>query len=371
MSLLTLNNSGMQLLRILPLILCFFCPLSAEAVESLHGINRVRIVWKQEQERRQILDEMAKAGVKTARMTLTPPFEQSLDAIVLANEEGMSVLIAVGLGSKPYYADHKGSLRTSYGRTWNAPRISMLDEELFHRSIRESFAALDAAKVTLAGIEVGNELNWAHFNGDLIIYPNPNTPVAVSIDALQRRDDFLKGLDKYIEVLRIVREEAKATKYNKDTPIISAGLASIDQAFADRRGYEYVATNAFIKELQKRGMDELVDAYGIHTYPPMDTGPAGRKKAMDKALSICAAPSEGKPCWLTEWGLRNNQETCPLDDAKRAQAAREVMSWLEDYEKKRALDAAYYYDWDRDETLSVWRCGGLSETGKVVIGVTR
>lgn len=353
----------------LPLLSAFMLWTSSVAADEKslqHGVNRVNLGEKKSRQQTSILHEMANFGVTAARLTLAPPFAASLESVRQAQALGINVLMVVMTSSEPFYRSHKAALRTSHGRTWDVARLSMLDLVLFRQSIRDTLSALDDAKVTLAGIELGNEINWAHFNGDLVVHPKPNTPVAMSIDELSNREAFLAGLDKYIEALRIVREEAKASAYNKDIPIISAGLVPSAPIYAKQIGYEVVPAMEMIEALQQRGLDDLVDAYGIHVYPAQPTAEA-RRARIAEAFAICAPSPQGKPCWLTEWGLNNVQKTCPLDDTKRAETAKEIMALLGEYEAKGVLDAAYYFDWDASPVLSLKRCGGLSETGKRVL----
>lgn len=79
----------------------------------------------------------------------------------------MSVLVAIHLAQPALYAkDIKP--RLGRGKEIRDVRgLSSMDVSRYREIITNFLGQLDSAKITIYGIEVGNEINWANFNGDL------------------------------------------------------------------------------------------------------------------------------------------------------------------------------------------------------------
>ncbi len=336
------------------------------AGDTLQGINRPNLAWMKPNERAAVINSMAEAGFTLVRFTAITPIASSLDAVEEATRNGMRVLLQLGVGD-PVYFRAPDAMRTSYGRTWNAARLSMIDLDLFRSFVREVLTDLDRRGVRLAGLQIGNEINWAHFNGDLRISSRAGVAVARSVETLHDPDAFLRGLDRYIDALKIVREELARSTLNHEVQLIASGLVVGDFAFADAMGFEVVPARTALMLLRQRGLDQLVDIYGVHVYPPATTNPLTMLRSVEVALSQCADPQHGKPCWLTEWGFTNTEQACPTDDRRRAAAVRRVMGALRTYRDEGRLGAAFYFDWDRSPHYSVWRCNGLTDAGRAIL----
>ena len=80
---------------------------------------------------------------------------------------------------------------------------------------------------------------------------------------------------------------------------------------------------ATIEYLRENGLDALVDAYGVHTYPWADTAAKRRDQLEEDTLVECRSTAQGKPCWLTEWGLAADSSGCSGSDAPRASRMKE------------------------------------------------
>lgn len=331
-------------------------------------MNRVNIAWVSPAERRQILWTMAENGIRLVRLSLTPPIAASLDAVHVAHSLGIAVLLEIPLGY-PHFYPGTARKRPGFGRVWDMFPLSDVDPEMARTIIRASLAHLDQAGITLAGIELGNEINWAGYNGDLHVYPNGGGPTARSGAGLARRASFEAGLSRYVDLAQVIKEEIVATRYNRHAPLVSAGLATMPHRFADSMGAEYVAPDEVVAMLRARGIDRHVDAYGIHFY----VDPRGDKRLDDvrAALALCRSPADGKPCWVTEWGIANASTACPLDDTERARAVSDVRKILNATMAAESLAAALYFEWDGPSPYSVWRCGGLSSAGKAAVAPIR
>ena len=86
-----------------------------------------------------------------------------------------------------------------------------------------------------------------------------------------------------------------------------------------------VSLAATIAFLRRRGLDALVDAYGVHSYPsigrPGNLAAAAQRGArlnsVDLAACRATGTAGGKPCWITEWGFPNADPSCPVNHSGR------------------------------------------------------
>src|SRR5262249_34089477 len=151
----------------------------------------------------------------------------------------------------------------------SARPLSWLDPERSRASYQSVFDKLDASGITLAGIELGNEINWTDFNGD---FPIPGQGKAFSLEDLARDPEaqqVARGFLQYLKVLAGLKAVRDHSKLNRQAPIISAGMAAVTGGTWQQKlkvdGVSIPATYAY---LRAHGLDELVDGYGVHYYPP-------------------------------------------------------------------------------------------------------
>lgn len=324
------------------------------------GLNRVNLGWQKPAERQSIIDEMKKSGVVSVRLSLSAPVEPSLDAVRIAHEAGLRILLEISLNNRAFYPDGT-KRRSALGKSFDAFRLSDLDPERYRTVIRAALATLDSEGIELVAVEPGNEINWAGYNGDLA--------VSLRKDSSETGDAarISKGLDRYVDIIRVTHEELQASRLNRDAKLISAGLADMPIPFSRRIGLAIIPAPEWTAQMQKRGLDEFVDAYGIHLYPGGTHTPASRDGLVRDVLSFCGTDNAGKPCWITEWGVANTSPTCPIQDDKRKVLIDQVRAIIDRDIKAGRVTAAYYFDWDSTTPYSVWRCGGLTAAGEAAI----
>ena len=334
--------------------------LHSDAAEI--GFNRVNLGWKKPAERQSVIEEMKQSGVVSVRLSLSAPVDPSLDAVRIAHEAGLRILLEISLNNPAFYA--KGTQRrTAKGKSHDAYRLSDLDPERYRAVIRDALAKLDAMGIAVVAIEPGNEINWAGYNGDLTVsFGKPGSVITPGDPA-----KVAQGLDRYVDTLRVTREEMQASKLNRDAKLISAGLSDMPVPFSRRVGLEMIPPGDWTTRMQKRGLDGLVDAYGIHVYPGSTGTRARRDGLVREALSFCGTDRAGKPCWITEWGVANTSPACPIEDDRRTVLVDQVRAIIDREIRSGRVEAAYYFDWDSETPYSVWRCGGLSTAGRAAI----
>ncbi|WEX90701.1 glycoside hydrolase family protein [Sinorhizobium garamanticum] len=336
-----------------------------DAPSARVGINRVNLGWLSRSEQERILKDIAASGATDVRLSLSRPVDQSIEALAIASGLGLRILLEIQLGNKSYYRE-SARPRTGFGRIWDIYRLSDLDLGRYRKGLREALQRIDALGIRLEAIEPGNEINHAGYNGDLAVYPKPGAPTPRSIADLKDRLAFERGLDNYVRVLEISRDEVRATVHSRNATVVSAGFSDMSAEEADKRGVERLDPREFVAALHHRGADSFIDAYGIHIYP-------GRKAAgalatrVNGLLDFCRAYGQGKPCWVTEWGIANPARSCPVDDRAREGAVRAMRAAFGELMKEGRLAAAYYYDWDTQPSYSLWRCGKLSPAGAAAI----
>jgi hypothetical protein len=167
-----------------------------------------------------------------------------------------------------------------------------------------------------------------------------------------------------------------SSKLNHRTPLVSVGLADlgIPEGPHPNNQADSVSINATLGFLRANGLDNLADGYGVHTYPWGNVSPSDRMKHFEKdVITQChpAGSGQGKPCWMTEWGLPNNR-SCPLDDTNRTNVATSVLNDFRSLAKQGRLAAALYFFWQDPNSKTVdqytiFRCGSLTPTGKAAL----
>ncbi|MEI2301246.1 glycoside hydrolase [Ensifer sp. MJa1] len=336
-----------------------------DAADTRFGVNRLNLGWLKRQEQERILREIADSGAAHVRLSLSRPVDRSIEALEIANRLGLRILLEIQLSNKSYYADTVQP-RTGFGRIWDINRLSDLDIDRYRAGLKDALARIDALGIKLDAVEPGNEINLAGYNGDLAVYQKPGRPTARDVGGLTDRAAFEKGLDNYIEALKVTREVVRASANSSQAAIISAGLSDMGPKEADRQGMERLDPSEVIGLLRDRGMDAFVDAYGIHIYPARKD-PEAIRNVVTQVLDFCEPSDSGRPCWVTEWGIANTARSCPVDDRAREGAMTAMRTVFATFAKAKRLDAAYYYDWDTQQNYRVWRCGALSPAGAMAI----
>ncbi|WEK49220.1 MAG: glycoside hydrolase [Candidatus Kaistia colombiensis] len=336
------------------------CGAPADAAEL--GFNRVNLGWAEPAERQAIIDAMKKSGVVSVRLSLSAPVDPSLDAVRIAHAAGLRILLEISLNNPDFYPEGT-QRRSAKGRSHDAYRLSDLDPERYRVVIRDALAKLDRMGISVLAVEPGNEINWAGYNGDLTVR-KPKSDAAVTPGDPAK---VALGVDRYVAIVRVTREELRGSKLNREAKLISAGLSDMPLPFSRRVGLEIIPPADWTARMQARGLDTLVDAYGIHVYPGSGGPRARRDGLVREALSFCGVDGAGKLCWITEWGVANTSPSCPVADDKRAVLVDQLRAIIDRDIAAGRVEAAFYFDWDSKTPYSVWRCGRLSSAGRAAV----
>jgi len=337
---------------------------AGEAQAVRMGVNRLNLAWLPRDDQQRVLEDIAASGVTHVRLSLSRPVDKSIEALAIADNLGLRILLEIQLSNRSYYPE-RARPRPGFGRIWDIYRLSDLDLDLYRKNLREAVRRIDGLGIRLEAIEPGNEINHAAYNGDLLVYREPGRRTPRQIDDLAASAEFERGLNKYIRVLEISRDEMRSTVHSRYAAVISAGLSDMSAREADSRGMERLDPGEVVALLRRKGIDRFVEAYGIHLYPGRIQADALEAR-VTSLLDFCEPAGSGRPCWVTEWGIANKARSCPVDDRQReamVHAMRAIFGELMDVKR---LAAAFYYDWDTESSYSLWRCGKLSPAGAAV-----
>jgi hypothetical protein len=371
----------------LPVIAVTLTAISLLPPQAVHGENIVVGVNVVNPMRASIADQNAvftqlhAAGVHVIRCGISPDakgidFAERAAAQGIAIELGLGPEYSPGAPKRPYQPD-------IYPAMWGGPPLSYADTALSKASFQTMFDLLDSNNIVLAGMELGNEINWAAFNPE---FPLPGEGKILSLSDLSNDPEgkqIAKGFLQYLRILAVLKDVRDHSRLNRKTPILLAGLVSAPdgEKIYNNKKEDMVSLPATIAFLRAHGLDSLVDAYGIHTYPstdhPGDPAAATRRAARLNSVDLaeCRAPGNagGKPCWITEWGFPNKDVSCPAKDSQRALLVQEMRVAFAQTASQKRLEGIVYFSWDSDpwsktvDPDSVYRCGALTEAGKLAV----
>jgi hypothetical protein len=328
------------------------------------GVNIENPQWTSEKELLETLAFLQQNHVQLIRFPYAPSSGADYSVVnrfvERAYNRGIKSLIMV---APQYPADaHKRPMDSNTIAKWPESRLSDADPTLSRRFFDELFTTLDKQGVELAGIELGNEINWTQFNGD---FPVPAAGRVLTLAQLENDVEGIqiaKGLDKYLNVFRELRSARDASSKNAHTPLVVAGLVETKSGWINpKSGADAADMEATIAYMRQKGLDDVVDAYSVHTY-------AGADGNLDWSLKVyrdlfLACRSTGKPCWLTEWGVNMGSKACPLDDQARSRIVATMLEQQNTYYLKGELQKSFYYGWWSPGTrFSLYACGAPTAT---------
>ena len=339
------------------------------AAGPLVGVNVVDVRLLSDEQQDQLLTELSKDGVTTVRLPLDDDRSVRFIAHAFEHHIGSVVILDPTKGSSAKLRDADPGV----GLTWGQRALSEADPSGFVKWLEPMFSSLEAANVRLTALELGNEVNTAGYNGD--IESKGSGRVLSAADLSTAADPQSRALADsfraYLKVLRELKQVRDASKANRQTPIVTAGLVSLG-APRSKSGLKQDAVSLpdTIKFLRQNGADNLVDGYGIHSYPAAD--PNRSVSALFDALNkdAFAMCTSAKPCWLTEWGFDNRDKSCPADEVTRSKVVETMRGALKQFASQKRLSAALYYSWSGhsgEVGSTIFRCGALTEAGKIAL----
>jgi hypothetical protein len=353
-----------------------FRSAQAQALGPILGVNAAIGSLSVEQQNA-ILAQLHAAGVGYIRTGLTPD-DKGVDLARRAQAQGIRILWLVQLQYRPGAPSRPWP--NAFG-VWGGPPLSAADPDQFRKYFEPLLAKLDAAGVTLAGFELGNEINSPMFNADFSL-PAENAAHSREFNLEDLSHDpeaqqVAKGYLQYLKLLAVIKDARSRSKLNQRAAIVSAGLVFNEAPQAPRTTrLDAVSAAATLDFMRAHGLDDLADAYGVHTYPSTNdpgspSAAAARRDRLQKYVLAECRPlgaGGGKPCWITEWGVPNHNASCPPDEKNQIALINETRSNFRSYIAQRRVLGLFYYAWlDTREGFAVYRCDHLTETGRLAL----
>jgi hypothetical protein len=340
------------------------------AADAIVGVNTVDVAKMNPAQQSALLAELAAAHVTNLRLDLKPA---SVSFIIAAYHQGIGSIAILPFAGDPARARQ---VEPQAGFTWAQVPLSAPDVAVFSAKDTALLNQLDAAGIRLTALEFGNEINNPGFNGDFSaqghgeVYGMAEIASPGTAETTAVRAGFLA----YLGELKQVKQWRDASAVNKQTPLLSAGLADpgLPGTYPGRR-LDGVSISGTLSFLRANGLDALIDGYAVHVYPsnnPDET--LAQRAATLKADTFAACVPGGKPCWLTEWGFNNKSTACPLDDATRAGIVSTMRTILGQLVASGQLRAAIYYSWSghlgvQNSPEAIYRCGALTQAGVLAL----
>jgi hypothetical protein len=345
------------------------------------GVNIVNPLRAKIADQDVLLQQLKEANVLVVRCGIDIS-AKGIDFAKRVYAQGIAIQLIVG-PQYPPEAPKRAYQPVEYPGMWSGHPLSYADPALSRKYFQTLMDRLEASGIVLAGLELGNEINWAAFNQE---FPLPGEGKIFTLDDLYRDPEAIqiaKGFVQYLRVAAELKAVRDQSRLNRNTPIICAGLVTaVDGApLYNHKKEDMVGLSATLKFMRANGLDSLVDAYGIHEYPsstrPGDpTADAKRADHFFKvALAECRPPGspQGKPAWLTEWGFPNSDFSCPPNDSKRAMLIRQMRTLFAKAAGQGRLVGATVFSWDADpwskspDKDSLFRYGILTEAGREAV----
>jgi hypothetical protein len=140
---------------------------------------------------------------------------------------------------------------------WSGWPLSTANADTFKANIGAQLATLENKGVVLAGFELGNEINWTGFNADLSLPAQGRVLNEKDLASDPEGRRIAQGYLRYLKTLAALKDIRDHSRLNARTPIISAGLADLDDAGKWLRTVKAgaVSVDATLHFLQANGLD--------------------------------------------------------------------------------------------------------------------
>ena len=374
-----MRRTAVLIVLALSLQALLLCTAAARASTVVVGINMTNPRWLSVADQNAMLDQMQAAGVRVIRCGITPD-DKGVDFAKRALARGIKIELLVGFGGYLPGAPTRPYQPAVWPGMWSGHPLSYADPDQFRTYFQSILDKLDAQGITLAGFELGNEINWTAFNPE---FPLPGEGKHVlSLDDLYHDPEGMqiaKGYRQYLKLLAVLKDVRDHSKLNAKTPIISAGLIDAEQGDLAGSKVDAAAFSATIDFMRANGLDDLVDGYGIHLYPnPNPKTPEDKRltpleqQTFDKECQP-AGSAIGKPCWITEWGVPNTDTSCPPNETDRTLVVQQLVDLFHQYAQQGRLGGMLMFTWNSSpgethvDRMAVFRCGELTKPGQLAI----
>jgi O-glycosyl hydrolase len=271
------------------------------------GIDRSNLSRESEPVQERALRDIHALGATWFRDVLSGTTPQTVAKFVnevkLAKQNHLKVLANVLAAQADYDQGYQNQnagedFRKRCGWPQGSAKLSQINLAHLAQRLRMQLDAVKAANLTIDAFEIGNEVDWICFNGDV---PDGHSPSEA---------EWTTAVRGYAHFLRATAEVIHDQHYFPNAKIITFGIAhSSDRWDTPPHHFSNPARMvALLRNLD--GFNYLdnaiyhVDGYGTHIYPNPDNL---QQSVTDLIRQDAAILGADKPFWITEWGLPSNQ----------------------------------------------------------------
>jgi hypothetical protein len=308
------------------------------------AICQSNMIWETKQKQASIFSGIRATRVRWFRDAFAYPPDRTADFIEVvrqAKQANLKMLVVVTQSATDYdgaapTADNAGpAFQKLCGWSQGSMKLSRINLTKFKSRLRGLLVALKAARLQVDAFEIGNEVDWVCFNGDVPFGRDANP------------DEVLVAARGYARFLDAAAEVIRDPRYFPGAKIITFGMAHADDKW-DMPRHHLPNPAAFVASLRKLdGVNYLsnaryhVDGYGSHIY----TGPDDVERSAAATLVADAdALGTDLPIWITEFGWRKNQFPNRAGE-NRGQAIEEFFKALAE-DRRITFGPMFYYAYD-------------------------
>ncbi len=320
-------------------------PTQAEPYRQFDvGIDRSNMIWQPKPKQASIFAGIRASGVRWFRDAFAYPPDRTsefVDILRQAKRAQLKMLVAIIQDASDYDgaapAENAGpAFRKLCGWPGGSLKLSRINLSKFKSRLRGLLASLKAANLNVDAFEIGNEVDWVCFNGDV-----PFGRPATTNDILITARGYARFLEAAAEVIRDPR-------FFPSAKIITFGMSHADAGWDNNPPHHLPNPAAFVASLRNLdGVNYLdnaryrVDGYGTHIYPDPDDIEHSTAATLSKDTK---ALGSDLPVWVTEFGLRKGRFPNRSGES-RAQAVTSFFATLAG-DSRRTFGPVFYYDYD-------------------------
>jgi hypothetical protein len=309
------------------------------------GLCRSNTIWQPKAKQAAIITGIQATGLHWFRDAFAYPpqrMQDFVEVVRMAKLAGLKMLVVITQNETDYdgaaaTAENAGpAFKKRCGWESGSLKLSRINTGKFKSRLRGLLSALKAARLKVDAFEIGNEVDWVCFNGD-VPFGRKATP-----------HDVLVAARGYARFLQAAAETIRDPRFFPDAKIITFGIAHADAGWDETPPHHLPNPAAFVASLRHLdGVNYLsnaryrIDGYGLHIYPDPNHVKASVAATLKKDS---AALGSDLPYWITEFGWRKSQ----FPNSKGESRARAVAQFFAALaaDRRNRFGPAFYYDYD-------------------------